>query len=146
MCPVSEAVLAVGVDGVAKHWLLSSRSEMKEMEGSIAEETSQTLNLSTPPLSLSSYSYQKTHCIVLLVCKEAWQVGRVGLFRSCCYGDVCEGQVYDATGGKMKLLMIRPCEPSVLGGWMKGDFLDNLMLVAWSMEDGRAFIYKLSAK
>ena len=46
----------------------------------------------------------------------------------------------------MKLLMIRPCEPSVLGGWMKGDFLDNLMLVVWSREDGRAFIYKLSAR
>ena len=45
----------------------------------------------------------------------------------------------------MKLLMIRPCEPSV-HGWMKGDFLDNLMLVAWSAEDGRAFIYKLSAR
>lgn len=45
----------------------------------------------------------------------------------------------------MKLLMIRPCEPSV-NGWMKGDFLENLMLVAWSREDGRAFVYKLSAR
>lgn len=44
----------------------------------------------------------------------------------------------------MKLLMIRPCEPSV-SGWMKGDFLDNLMLVVWAREDGRAFVYKLSA-
>lgn len=59
---------------------------------------------------------------------------------------VCGVQLYDATGGKMKLLMIRACEPSVHGGWMKGDFLDNLMLVAWSREDGRAFIYKLSAR
>ena len=45
----------------------------------------------------------------------------------------------------MKLLMIRPREPSV-EGWMKGDFLDNLTLVAWSRDDGRAFIYKLSAR
>ena len=76
-CDLVEAVLAVSVDGVAKHWILSSRSEMKELEGCVAEETSQTLGLSSPPLSLSSYSYQKTHCIVLLVCKEAWQVGGV---------------------------------------------------------------------
>ena len=54
-------------------------------------------------------------------------------------------QLYDATGGKMKLLMIRACEPSV-NSWMKGEFLDNLMLVAWSREDGRAFVYKLSAQ
>lgn len=54
-------------------------------------------------------------------------------------------QLYDATGGKMKLLMIRACEPSV-SSWMKGEFLDNLMLVAWSREDGRAFVYKLSAR
>lgn len=45
----------------------------------------------------------------------------------------------------MKLLMIRPCELSV-SGWMKGDFLDNLMLIAWAKEDGRAFVYKLSAR
>lgn len=45
----------------------------------------------------------------------------------------------------MKLLMIRACEPSVRS-WMKGEFLDNLMLVAWSREDGRAFVYKLSAQ
>ena len=45
----------------------------------------------------------------------------------------------------MKLLMIRPCEPSV-SGWVKGEFLDNLMLVTWSREDGRAFVYKLSAQ
>lgn len=45
----------------------------------------------------------------------------------------------------MKLLMFRACESSV-SGWMKGEFLDNLMLVAWSREDGRAFIYKLSAQ
>ena len=45
----------------------------------------------------------------------------------------------------MKLLMIRPCEPSV-SSWMKGEFLDNLLLIAWSREDGRAFVYKLSAQ
>ena len=73
MCCV-EAVLAVSVDGVAKHWLLSSRSEMKEMGGYIVEEKSQTLDLSSPPLSLSSYCYQGKHCTVLVVCKEAWQV------------------------------------------------------------------------
>ena len=44
----------------------------------------------------------------------------------------------------MKLLMMHPCEPSV-NGWMKGDFLDNLMLMVWAKEDGRAFVYKLSA-
>lgn len=45
----------------------------------------------------------------------------------------------------MKLLMIRAREPSVTS-WMKGEFLDNLMLVSWSREDGRAFVYKLSAR
>lgn len=73
----------MSVDGVAKHWILSSQSEMKEMDGCIAEETSQTLGLSSPPLSLSSYSYHKSHCIVLLVCKEAWQVGV-----SCCHSQL----------------------------------------------------------
>lgn len=68
-------MLAVSVDGVAKHWILSSRVEMKEMGGSIVEEKSQTLDLSSPPLSLASYCYQGTHCTVLVVCKEAWQVG-----------------------------------------------------------------------
>ncbi len=69
-----EAVLSVSVDKVAKHWLLPSRSEMKEV-GSIFEEKSQTLGLTSPPLSLTSYSYQNTHSTVLVVCKEAWQVG-----------------------------------------------------------------------
>ena len=45
----------------------------------------------------------------------------------------------------MKVLMIRPCEPSV-SGWMKGDFLDNLLVVVWARDDGRAFVYKLSAR
>ena len=63
---------------------------------------------------------------------------------------VCVGvggwvQLYDATGGKMKLLMIRPCELSV-HCWMKGEFLENLLLVVWSRDDGKAFIYKLSAR
>ena len=54
-------------------------------------------------------------------------------------------QLYDATGGRMKLLMIRPCEPSV-SGWLKGDFLENLSLVVWARDDARAFVYKLSAR
>jgi hypothetical protein len=70
-----EAVLAISVDGVAKHWILSSCSEMKEMGGYIVEEKSQTLDLPSPPLSLASYCYQGTHCTVLVVCKEVWQVG-----------------------------------------------------------------------
>lgn len=74
VCARIEAVLAVGVDGVAKHWILSSRSEIKDMGGCIVEEKSQTLDLPSPPLSLSSYCYQGTHCTVLVVCKEAWQV------------------------------------------------------------------------
>ena len=45
----------------------------------------------------------------------------------------------------MKLLMIRPCEPSV-DCWIKGEFLDNMTLVVWSRDDGRAFVYKLSAR
>jgi hypothetical protein len=45
----------------------------------------------------------------------------------------------------MKLLMIRPCEPSV-SSWMRGEFLDNLVVVTWCREDGRAFLYKLSAQ
>ena len=81
-----EAVLAVGLDGVAKHWILSSRSEMKEMGGCIVEEKSQTLDLSSPPLSLASYCYQGMHCTVLLVCKEAWQVG---VFSTCTCKYVC---------------------------------------------------------
>lgn len=68
------AVLALSVDGVAKHWILSSRSEMKEMGGCIVEEKSQTLDLSSPPLSLAAYCYQGKYCLVLVVCKEAWQV------------------------------------------------------------------------
>ena len=67
-------MLAVGVDSVAKHWILSSRSEMKDIGGYIVEEKSQTLDLPSSPLSLSSYCYQGTHCTVLVVCKEAWQV------------------------------------------------------------------------
>ena len=45
----------------------------------------------------------------------------------------------------MKALVIRPCEPSV-GSWMKGEFLDNLNLIAWCKEDGRGFVYRLSAQ
>lgn len=76
-CLHAEAVLAVSIDGVAKHWILSSCSEMKDMGGCIVEEKSQTLGLSSPPLSLSSFCYQGTHCTVLVVSKEAWQVGVV---------------------------------------------------------------------
>ncbi len=45
----------------------------------------------------------------------------------------------------MKLLMINPCEASV-EGWMKGEILDHHTLIAWSAGDGRAFVYKLSAR
>lgn len=75
----TEAVLAVSIDGVAKHWILSSRSEMKDMGGCIVEEKSQNLDLPSPPLSLSSYCYLGTHCTVLVVCKEIWQVGVASL-------------------------------------------------------------------
>ncbi len=68
-----EAVLVVGVDGVAKHWLLPTRADMCELK-TIAEEKSQTLNVDSPPLSLSSYSYQNTYCTVLVVCSNTWQV------------------------------------------------------------------------
>ena len=67
-------MLAVSIDGIAKHWILSSHSEMKDMGGCIVEEKSQNLDLPSPPLSLSSYCYQGTHCTVLVVCKEIWQV------------------------------------------------------------------------
>lgn len=70
-------MLAVSIDGIAKHWILSSRSEMKDMGGCIVEEKSQNLDLPSPPLSLSSYCYQGTHCTVLVVCREIWQVGVV---------------------------------------------------------------------
>jgi len=45
----------------------------------------------------------------------------------------------------MKTLMIRPCEPSV-SSWMRGEFLDNLLVVVWTRDDARAFVYKLSAR
>lgn len=69
--------MAVSIDGIAKHWILSSRAEMKDMGGYIVEEKSQNLDLPSTPLSLSSYCYQGTHCTVLVVCKEMWQVGVV---------------------------------------------------------------------
>ena len=67
----------MSIDGIAKHWILSSRSEMKDMGGCIVEEKSQNLDLPSTPLSLSSYCYQGTHCTVLVVCREMWQVGAV---------------------------------------------------------------------
>jgi len=74
ICPSSvDAVLAVGVDGVAKHWLLPSRAEMSELHV-IAEEKSQTLSVDSPPLSLSSFSYHNNYCTVLVVCSKTWQV------------------------------------------------------------------------
>ena len=86
--PGKEALLAVGVDGIAKHWLLPSRTEMLD-QGVIVEEKSQVLNLDSPPLSLSSYCYQGTYCTVLVVCEKTWQVC-FGVCVCVCALVVCE--------------------------------------------------------
>lgn len=118
-----DALLSLTVAGVAKHWLLPSRSEMKET-GELYEETSKTLDFNNP-LSVSSCTHH-THCTMLVVRRDAWQL-------------------YDVTGGKMKLLMIHACEPSV-DAWKEGEYLDYRNIIVWSKNDGRGFVYKLSPR
>ena len=67
-----DALLAITVNGVAKLWLLPSRSEIKDQEH-IYEERSKSLDITNAPVSLVSYSYSN-HCIVLAVWTQVWQV------------------------------------------------------------------------
>ncbi len=79
----TDALLAVTVDGVAKHWLLPSRHDMKEQE-QLFEEKAQNLDVNHP-LSVAS-SCHKTHCTVLIVTQKAWVVGGQSLYN---YVDQC---------------------------------------------------------
>ena len=54
-------------------------------------------------------------------------------------------QLYDATGGKMKALLIHPCESNVTS-WMAGEFIDYGKIAVWAKEDGRCFVYRLSPR
>ena len=68
----TDALLAITVNGVAKLWLLPSRSEIKDQEH-VYEEKSKCLDVSSAPVSLTSYVYGN-HCIVLVVWPQVWQV------------------------------------------------------------------------
>lgn len=64
--------MAVTVDGVAKHWLLPSRHEMKEQE-QLFEERSTNLSV-THPLTVTAATHH-SHATVLIVASDAWVVG-----------------------------------------------------------------------
>ena len=53
-------------------------------------------------------------------------------------------QLYDATEGKMKQLLIRPCEDGVRS-WMGGDLLSYNMLITWST-CGTGYLYQIDAQ
>jgi len=44
---------------------------------------------------------------------------------------ICTVQLYDATGGQMKLLAIHPCEKSIRY-WQGGDFISIDTIAVWS--------------
>ena len=72
----TEALLALTVDGVAKHWLLPTRNDMKDLE-QIFEEKSQCLDIKNP-LSLAAAPHQQSgHCSVLIVCAQFWMVRKM---------------------------------------------------------------------
>ena len=59
-----------------------------------------------------------------------WDLGGIGMGpdRYCM---ILLLQLFDATSGKMKLLMIHACEPSVKS-WMGGNLLNNRNAIIWA--------------
>ena len=68
---ITDAMIAITVDGTLKVWLIHTNIEMKEMTD-LFEERSKALGL-TNPLSLSSESIAD-FSLALVVCKDSWQV------------------------------------------------------------------------
>ena len=49
-------------------------------------------------------------------------------------------QLYDATGGQMKLLAIHPCEKDIKQ-WQRGDFISMDIIAVWSKVVGPGIDY-----